>query len=227
VSASAIAYDGYAAPDALTESGIAAVVSDFVQAAIRAIEAGFDVLEIHAAHGYLLHQFLSPLSNTREDTFGGSLENRARLLLSIVSEIRTAVGADVPLFVRLSATDWAEGGWDREETAVVSRWAQEAGADLVDISTGGNIGGVTIPVGPGYQVPFAEFVKRESGVPTSAVGLITEAAQAEEIIASGRADAVMFAREILRDPHFALRAAHELGVELDYWPGQYERARWA
>ncbi len=226
LSASAIAFDGYREPVALDTAGIDQVVSDFVQAAIRAIEAGFDLLEIHAAHGYLMHQFLSPLSNRREDEFGGSLENRARLLLRVVRQIRTAVGERVPLLVRFSATDYVEGGWDREQTATVAGWAAEAGADLFDISSGGNIAGVTIPLGPGYQVPFAEFVKNEAGVPTAAVGLITEAGQAEEIVASGRADAVLLGREMLRDPHFALRAAAELGVELDYWPGQYRRAKW-
>lgn len=227
VGPSAVAFGSYAEPAALDAAGIDRVVSDFVQAAIRSVEAGFDVLEIHAAHGYLLHQFLSPLSNTREDEYGGSLENRARLLLRIVRETRTAVRDGVPLLVRFSASDWAESGWDQEQTAIVAGWAQEAGADLADISSGGNISGVTIPLSPGYQVPFAEYVRESADVPTAAVGLITTAAQAEEIVASGRADAVLLGRELLRDPHFPLRAAHELGVELDYWPGQYLRAQWA
>ncbi|MCU1406698.1 MAG: oxidoreductase [Glaciihabitans sp.] len=226
VGPSTVPFGEYSAPEALTASGIDQVVSDFVQAAIRAVEAGFDVIELHAAHGYLLHQFLSPLSNVREDEFGGTLENRARLLLRIIEQTRTAVGEKVPLFVRLSATDYAEGGWDQEQTAIVAGWAEAAGADLVDISSGGNINGVKIPLRPGYQVPFAEYVKTTSGVPTTAVGLITEATHAEEIVASGQADAVMLGRELLRDPHFALRAAHELGAEINYWPGQYERAKW-
>jgi len=227
VSASDIPFTGYAAPVALDESGIDEVVNDFVAAAVRAIEAGFDVLEIHAAHGYLMHQFLSPLSNQRTDEYGGSLENRARLLLRVVEGVRAVVGSDIPVFVRFSATDYADGGWDQEQTAIVAGWARDAGADLFDISTGGNISGVKIPVGPGYQVPFANFVKDEADVTVSAVGLITTAEQANAVVEGGQADAVMLGREMLRDPHFALRAAHELGVELDYWPQQYLRARWS
>jgi 2,4-dienoyl-CoA reductase-like NADH-dependent reductase (Old Yellow Enzyme family) len=225
VAPSAIAFSDYDAPVALDIEGIDAVVADFTAAAIRAVEAGFDLVEIHGAHGYLVHQFLSPLSNHRTDDYGGSLENRARLLLRIVSQLRTAVG-DLPILVRLSATDYTEGGWDAEQTSIVAGWAHEAGADLFDISSGGNITGVTIPSTPGYQVPLAEFVKENASVPVSAVGRITEAHQAEQIVASGQADAVMLGREMMRDPHFPLRAAHELGVELDYWPPQYLRARW-
>jgi 2,4-dienoyl-CoA reductase-like NADH-dependent reductase (Old Yellow Enzyme family) len=226
VSASAIPFGTYDVPVALDEAGIDTVVSDFVQAAIRAAEAGFDVVELHAAHGYLLHQFLSPLSNSRTDEFGGSLANRARLLLRIVREVRTAVGETMPILVRFSATDYAEGGWDETQTATVAGWASHAGADLFDISSGGNISGVTIPVAPGYQVEFAHFVKTHAGVTTSAVGLITDAHQAADIVQSGRADAVFLGREMMRDPHFALRAAHELGVDVDYWPPQYLRAKW-
>lgn len=226
VSASAEAFDGYAAPVALDVSGIDRVVADFTSAARRAIDAGFDVIEVHAAHGYLVHQFLSPLSNHREDEYGGSLENRARLLLRIVASVRAEIGDETPLFVRFSGTDYTEGGWDERQTAVVAGWAQEAGADLFDISSGGNVPNAPIPVGPGYQVPLATFVKREAGVLVNTVGLILSAEQAEDIVASGKADAVMLGRELLRDPHFALRAAHELGVELDYWPPQYDRAHW-
>jgi 2,4-dienoyl-CoA reductase-like NADH-dependent reductase (Old Yellow Enzyme family) len=226
VSASAIPFGGYATPQALTTAGIDEIAGDFVQAAIRSVEAGFDLLEIHAAHGYLLHQFLSPLSNTREDEYGGSLENRARLLVRIVREIRTAIGDTVPLLVRFSATDYAEGGWDQEQTASVAKWVQAAGADLIDVSSGGNISGVTIPLSPGYQVPFADFVRSTAGTPTAAVGLITDATHAEQVLEAGSADAILLGREMLRDPHFALRAAHELGVEIGYWPGQYERAKW-
>ncbi|TBN56252.1 NADH:flavin oxidoreductase/NADH oxidase [Glaciihabitans arcticus] len=226
VSASDVAFGDYAAPVALDDRGIDAVVNDFVAAASRAIEAGFDVLELHAAHGYLMHQFLSPLSNTRTDEYGGSLENRARLLLRVITEVRAVVGDDIPLFVRFSATDYAPGGWNEEQTAIVSGWAREAGADLFDISTGGNISGVRIPLGPGYQVPFAAFVRETADVTVSAVGLITTPAQAEAVLADGSADAIMLGREMMRDPHFALRAAHELGHELDYWPEQYLRARW-
>lgn len=223
---SAIAFAGYSVPTELTVSGIAQIVVDFTTSARRAIDAGFDVIEVHAAHGYLIHQFLSPLSNLRTDAYGGSLENRAKLLLEIVAAIRVEVGEKVPILIRFSATDWAEGGWDQEQTARVAEWSQVAGADFFDISTGGLVAGTTIPLGPGYQVPFADYVKHESAVEVGTVGLITEAAQAEQIIASGQADVVMMAREMMRDPHFPLRAAHELGVELDYWPRQYLRAKW-
>ena len=226
VAPSGVAFGGYDAPDALDQDGIAEVVDQFRTAARRSVDAGFDVLEIHAAHGYLLHQFLSPLSNRREDGYGGSLENRARLLLEIVSEVRVEVGDGVPLFVRFSATDWVDSGWDENQTATVAGWAQDAGADLFDISSGGVVADAVIPVGPGYQVPLSAHVRTVGHVETSAVGLITDAAQADEIVSSGRADAVMVGREIMRDPHFPLRAAHELGVELDYWPPQYHRARW-
>lgn len=226
VAPSAVAFTGYAEPAELERNEIADVIAAFASAARRSIDAGFEVLELHAAHGYLIHQFLSPLSNLRTDAYGGSLENRARLLLEIVSAVRAEVGDDVPLFVRFSATDWTDGGWDQEQTAIAAGWAKDAGADFFDISTGGLVSGTSIPVEPGYQVPFAHFVKHASAVEVSAVGLITEARQAEEIVASGQADAVMLAREMLRDPHFPLRAAHELGVELAYWPDQYTRAKW-
>jgi 2,4-dienoyl-CoA reductase-like NADH-dependent reductase (Old Yellow Enzyme family) len=224
-SASALAFGDYAAPRALTVDEIRDVVDAFVGGARRALDAGFDLVEIHAAHGYLIHQFLSPLSNLRDDAYGGSLENRARLLLEIVAGIRAEVGDDVPVFVRFSATDYVEGGWDEQQTATVAGWARDAGADLFDISSGGLVTGVRIPSGPGYQVPLAESVAAGAHVRVSAVGRITEPRQAAEIVSSGQADAVMLGREMLRDPHFALRAATELGVELDYWPPQYLRAR--
>lgn len=226
VSASTLPFPGYDPPRALDTAGISAVVEDFAAAARRAVAAGFEVLEIHAAHGYLLHQFLSPLSNDRTDDFGGPLGNRARLLLAVVEAVRAAIGDEVPLFVRFSATDYAPGGWNEQDTATLARWAAGAGADFFDISSGGNLMGVRIPLGPGYQVPFARFVKTQADVPVSAVGLITTPLQAEQIVASGQADAVMLGRELLRDPHFPLRAAHELGATLDYWPPQYLRARW-
>ncbi|NQX12777.1 NADH:flavin oxidoreductase/NADH oxidase [Microbacteriaceae bacterium VKM Ac-2855] len=226
VAPSAVAFGGYAEPVALTTTAIGSIVDDFRAAARRAVDAGFDVLELHAAHGYLIHQFLSPLSNRRTDEYGGGLEDRARFLLEVISAVRTEVGETVPVLVRFSATDYAPGGWDEAQTAVVAGWSQAAGADFFDISTGGLVSGVRIPLGPLYQVPFAEYVGREADTPVSAVGLITTAEQAEAVVASGRADAVMLGRELLRDPHFPLRAAHELGVEVDYWPGQYRRARW-
>jgi 2,4-dienoyl-CoA reductase-like NADH-dependent reductase (Old Yellow Enzyme family) len=225
VGPSAIAFAGYAAPRELSIAEIDGVVNDFVTAAQRSVTVGFDVLGLHAAHGYLLHQFLSPLSNERTDEYGGSLENRARLLLRVVRDVRAAVGEGVPLFVRFSATDWTENGWDEHQTVTVAEWATQAGADVFDISTGGNVAGATIPLSPGYQVPFAAHVKDTAAVRVNAVGLITTGEQANEIVTSGQADAVMLGREMLRDPHFALRAAHELGVELDYWPAQYVRAR--
>jgi 2,4-dienoyl-CoA reductase-like NADH-dependent reductase (Old Yellow Enzyme family) len=226
VSASDLAFEGYRAPRALALDELPAIVSAFAAAARRAIDAGFDLVELHAAHGYLLHQFLSPLSNIRTDAYGGSLENRARLLLDIVRAVRAELGESVPVLVRFSASDYAEGGWDAAQTATVAAWAHDAGADFFDISSGGLIAGVRIPLAPGYQVPFAEQVRETAEVAVSAVGLITEAAQAAAIVESGQADAVMLGREMMRDPHFALRAAHELGVELDYWPPQYLRARW-
>ncbi len=224
VSASANAFEGYAPAHALTEEGIAQVVADFAAAARRSVEAGFQVLEIHAAHGYLIHQFLSPLTNERTDDFGGPLKNRARLLLDIVRAIRAVVGEEIVLFVRFSATDWIEGGWNEEETSIVTDWVKDLGVDTVDISTGGLVAGADIPVGPGYQVPLAHYVKEHAHLPTSAVGLITTAAQANEIITSGRADAVMLGKEHLRDPHFALRAAAELGEKISYGTPQYQWA---
>jgi len=225
VAPSPVAFTGYDAPRELSVDEIADVVAEFVAGARRAIDAGFDLVEVHAAHGYLLHQFLSPLSNLRTDEYGGSLENRARLVLDVVRGIRAELGDEIPVFVRFSATDYAEGGWDKEQTATVSKWAQDAGADFFDISTGGNISGVTMPLSPGYQVPFADFVGSTADVPVNAVGLITEAKQAEDIVSSGKADAVMLGREMMRDPHFALRAAHELGAEIEWQPA-YTRARW-
>ncbi|MGN6199505.1 NADH:flavin oxidoreductase/NADH oxidase [Humibacter sp.] len=221
---SAVAYEGLAVPEALDADGLHRIVDAFTGAARHAVAAGFGMVEIHAAHGYLLHEFLSPVSNLRTDAYGGSLENRARLLLRVVASVREAIG-DLPLFVRFSASDWAPTGWDVDACATVARWCADAGADLFDISSGGNVP-ANIPVGPGYQVPFAARIKELTGLPVSAVGIITEPRQASEVVASGHADAVSLARELLRDPHFPLRAAHELGVDIDYWPGQYLRARW-
>lgn len=222
---SAVPYPGFDEPIELDHAGIEKAIADFAAAAKRSVEAGFEVVEIHAAHGYLIHEFLSPLSNFRTDEYGGSLENRARLLLRIVASVREVIGDDLALFVRFSATDWAEGGWDHVQTATVAEMAQTAGADVFDISTGGLIDGVEIPVGQGYQVPLADHIKNASQVPTSAVGLITTPEYAEEVVSSGQADAVMLGREMLRDPHFALRAAHELNVSVD-WPRQYKAGRW-
>jgi len=225
VAPSAVAFDGLDAPLELNHEGIAQVVQAFADAARRAAEAGFTVIEIHAAHGYLIHQFLSPLSNKRTDEYGDALANRARILLDVVREARAAIGEDIALFVRFSATDWVDGGWNEEETSIVADWCGQAGADFFDVSTGGNSGGVKIPVGPGYQVPLAHYVKQHAHSGTSAVGLITDPQQARDIITEGRADAVMVGRESLRDPHFPLHAATHLGIEVDYWPAQYLRAK--
>lgn len=221
---SAIAFDGFDAPVALDLAGIDRVVEAFAVAARRAVDAGFDVLEIHGAHGYLLHQFLSPLSNLRDDEYGGSLENRARLLLRVIDAVREAAGDDLPLFVRISATDHADGGFTPEEAAIVGDWAVQHSADLIDVSSGGLVAHQRISVFPGYQVPLAETVRQGGRIPVSAVGLITAAAQAERVLADGAADAIFAGREWLRDPHFALRAAHELDADIA-WPPQYERAR--
>ncbi|MFK4760554.1 NADH:flavin oxidoreductase/NADH oxidase [Microbacterium sp. ZW T5_45] len=225
VAPSAVAFDGYTEPSALDAAGIDAVVSAFAAAARRAVDAGFDVLEIHGAHGYLIHQFLSSLSNLREDDYGGSVENRARLLLRVVDAVRAEVGEGVPLLVRISATDHAEGGFTPEEATVVGEWAVAHGADLIDVSSGGLVAHQRISVFPGYQVPLAETVRQAGRIPVSAVGLITAAEQAEQVLAQGAADAIFAGREWLRDPHFGLRAAHELGADVP-WPPQYERAHW-
>jgi len=224
VAPSAIAFDaGYATPAALDAQGIQKIIVDFTAAARRAREAGFDVIEIHAAHGYLLHEFLSPLSNRRDDTYGGSLQNRARLLREIVAAVRTEWPAPRPLFVRVSATDWTSGGWDIDECVELARWLKRDGVDLIDVSSGGNVAHVKIPLGPGYQVPFAARIRREAGIATGAVGLITTAQQAQDILDCGDADIIIMARELLRDPYFPRRAAGELGAKITP-PDQYLRA---
>ncbi|HWP35068.1 MAG TPA: NADH:flavin oxidoreductase/NADH oxidase [Thermodesulfobacteriota bacterium] len=216
--------EGYPVPRALTEADIEEVVAAFAAAARRALAAGFEVVEIHMAHGYLLHEFLSPLSNRRTDGYGGSLERRARLPLRVAAAVREAWPAHLPLFVRISATDWVEGGWDLPQAVQFARWLKELGVDLVDCSSGGLVPTARIPVGPGYQVPFAAAIRREAGIATGAVGLITAPEQAEQIVATGQADAVLLARELLRHPYWPLHAARALGVDFP-WPPQYERAR--
>jgi len=212
--------EGEPTPIPLDEAGIDAVVAAFESAAKRALAAGFRILEIHAAHGYLLHQFLSPLSNQRTDRYGGSLENRARLLLLVAERLRRLMPDELPLFVRLSATDWAEGGWDADQSVIVSRWLRERGVDLIDVSSGGTVPHARIPVGPGYQVPFARRIRCEAGISTGAVGLITEAKQADAVITAGDADLVFLARELLREPYWALKAQHDLHAE-PAWPIPY------
>ncbi|MGI4742240.1 MAG: NADH:flavin oxidoreductase/NADH oxidase [Janthinobacterium lividum] len=225
VAPSAVAFsEDYPLPVALDAAGIKKVIADFRAATERSLAAGFKVIELHAAHGYLLHEFLSPLSNQRTDTYGGSFENRIRLLLEVVATVRQVLPEDFPLFVRISATDWTEGGWTADESVQLSTWLRDRGVDLIDCSTGGNVEQAKIPVGPGYQVEFAERIKRETGLPTGAVGLITTPQEAEEIIATGQADLVLLAREELRDPYFPLHAAHALGADVA-WPVQYERAK--
>ena len=211
-------------PHALTTAEIKQVVSDFKEAAVRSLKAGFKVIEIHAAHGYLINQFLSPLSNQREDEYGGSFENRTRFLTEVIDAIHTVWPADLPLFVRISATDWKEGGWTIDDSLQLTVVLKEKGVDLIDVSTGGNVPHVRIPAGPGYQVEFADAVKNRGLILSGAVGMITSATQAEEILQQGRADLIFMAREHLRDPYFALHAAGELGDEIK-WPEQYERAK--
>jgi 2,4-dienoyl-CoA reductase-like NADH-dependent reductase (Old Yellow Enzyme family) len=216
--------EGDEAPQALTLEDIEKVKSDFRDATNRCIEAGYKVIELHAAHGYLLHQFLSPLSNQRTDAYGGSFENRIRFVLEVVTVTREVWPAGNPLFVRISATDWADGGWSPEESVKLSAILKERGVDLIDCSSGGNISYQKIQLSPGYQVPFAESVKNETGILTAAVGLITDAGQAEAILQEGKADLIVMARELLRDPYFPIHAAYELNDEIQ-WPEQYERAR--
>lgn len=224
VAPTALAYsDKYPQPDALDAAGIANVVEVFRQATQRSIDCGFRVIEIHAAHGYLLHQFLSPLSNLRDDQWGGSFDNRIRLTREVVAAARSVMPEGSPLLVRISATDWVEGGWDIEQSVELSRILKDEGVDLIDVSSGGLSHEQSITLGPGYQVPFAAQIRREAGIATGAVGLITESKQAEAIIAAGKADMVLLARELLRDPYWPRRAAKELGVEIEA-PKQYGRA---
>ncbi len=216
--------EGDPIPEPLSESGIQSVIVAFAAAARRALEAGFQVIELHAAHGYLLHEFLSPLSNLRDDRYGGSLENRMRLVCEVVQAVRAVLPDDFPLFVRISATDWAENGWDVDQSVELARVLGPMGVDLIDCSSGALVPGVHIAVAPGYQVQFAERIRHETGILTGAVGLITDAAQANDIITQRRADVVLLARQLLREPYFALHAAKQLGVRVP-WPAQYERAR--
>ena len=222
---SAIPFDGgWQTPLALDDAGIAHVIGAFAAAAKRALDVGMQVLEIHGAHGYLLHEFLSPRSNTRTDRYGGAFENRVRLLREVVSAIRSVWPDDLPLLVRISSTDWVDDGWTPDDSVALARLLREDGVDLIDCSSGGNIAGAKIPTGPGYQTRFAERVRREAQIATGAVGLITSAEQAETVIRSGQADVVFLGRELLRDPHFPLRAARELGQEVP-WAPQYVRAK--
>jgi 2,4-dienoyl-CoA reductase-like NADH-dependent reductase (Old Yellow Enzyme family) len=221
---SAVAFDeGYPMPDAMTTGDIDAVVVAFANAAKRALGAGFQVLEIHGAHGYLLHEFLSPLSNQRRDEYGGSFDNRIRLLRRVIAAVRAVVPEKVPLFLRISATDWADGGWDLEQSCGLVEAIKGDGVTLIDVSSAGMVPRPTIPLGPGYQTPFAAEIRRRTGVPTGAVGMITSPEQADHIVRTGQADLVILAREMLRDPYWPRRAARALGVKID-GPAQYARA---
>ena len=211
-------------PQALDTAGIQKVISDFRSAAIRALEAGYEVLEIHAAHGYLIHQFLSPLCNQRTDAYGGGFDNRIRLLLEIIADVKTVWPDTLPLFVRISATDWAPGGWKEEDSVNLCKILKDKGVDLIDCSSGGIIPGVKITSGPGYQIPLAEKIRKEAGISTGAVGMILDANQAETILQNEQADLILIGRESLRNPHFPLQAAHQLGEEI-HWPLPYERAK--
>ncbi|ADI15251.1 NADH:flavin oxidoreductase/NADH oxidase [Truepera radiovictrix] len=223
VGPSEAAFPGLSAPKALDEGELPGIIQAFADAATRAVAAGFQVIELHAAHGYLLHSFLSPLTNTRTDRYGGPFENRVRLLLEVTEAVRARLPEELPLFVRLSATDWVADGWQVEDSVALARLLKERGVDLIDCSSGGAVPGVTIPVGPGYQVPLAARVRREAGVATGAVGMITEPEHAEAIVRCGEADLVLLGRELLRDPFWPHRAAAALGAA-PFWPPQYERA---
>ena len=214
----------YPVPREMGAADIDAVVEQFTRAARYALAAGFEVIEIHMAHGYLLHEFLSPLSNRRKDDHGGSLENRVRLPLRVARAVREVWPPHLPLFVRISATDWVKGGWDLDQSIQLARRLKDAGVDLIDCSSGGLVPDAKIPAGPGFQTPFASAVRREADIPTGAVGFITDAVQAEQIVATELADVVFLARQFLRDPYWPLHAAHALGMALP-WPEQYERAK--
>ncbi|WP_314688402.1 NADH:flavin oxidoreductase/NADH oxidase [uncultured Bifidobacterium sp.] len=225
VAPSPIAYGRYAEPRELGVEEIHSIIDRFRDAAGRAVAAGFQFIELHAAHGYLMSQFLDPLSNRREDEYGGDLEGRSRFLVQIADSVRRVIPDAMPLFVRVSATDWAAGGWDPEQTVQLARILKDHGVDLIDVSTGGIVPDVTIPVKPGYQVPFSDRVRRRSGLPVTAVGLITKPKQARRILRNHEADAIEIGRAALRDPFWPLRAAHKLGLDAQDapYPYQYER----
>lgn len=216
--------ENYPMPKEMSKDDIQMVIDQFRKAAERSVKAGFKVIEIHMAHGYLMHEFLSPKSNQRKDEYGGKLENRCRLSIEVAKAVREVIPGGMPLFVRISATDWINDGWDIEQSVQLCKWLKETGVDLIDCSSGGNINKVSIPAGPGYQIPFSEKIKKEAGILTSGVGLITSPEQAEQIIKNGQADLVELARQMLRDPYWPLHAAKQLNVDV-YWPNQYLRAK--
>jgi 2,4-dienoyl-CoA reductase-like NADH-dependent reductase (Old Yellow Enzyme family) len=224
VSSTAVAFEGYPAPRALTVEEIGQLVKDFADAARRAVAVGFDVIEIHAAHGYLLHQFYSLISNDRTDEYGGSFDNRVRFLMEVTQAVRAAIGADVALFVRISASDWVDDGWNIMDSIELSMKLKAAGVDLIDVSSGGAVHNAPIKAAPGFQVPFAAAIRKEAGIATAAVGLITEPEQAQYIIETEEADAVFLARAMLRNPRWAMNAAEALGVKIK-WPAPFDRAQ--
>ncbi len=224
VAPSPIAFHGYPEPRELTNLEIKLLIRDFAAAAVRAVDVGFDVIEIHGAHGYLLHQFYSPLANTRTDEYGGDFEGRTRLLVEVAQAIREAIPEEVPLFVRISATDWVDDGWNIIDSIELAKILKVIGVDLIDVSTGGNVHDAPIEATPSFQVPFAAAIRNEAGIATGAVGLITEPEQAEHIIVTEEADAVFLGKAMLRNPRWALSAAEKLGIKID-WPRQFEWSR--
>ena len=216
--------ENYPFPKEMNKDDIKNVIQQFKSAALKAIEAGFELIELHFAHGYLVHEFLSSFSNQRNDSYGGNLENRCRFAIEIASAVRGVIPESMPLFVRISASDWKDGMWDIEHSIKLSKWLKDAGVDLIDCSSGGNINGVKIPLGPGYQVTFADKIKREAKILTAAVGMITDPKQAEDILTKGQADLIVLGKELLRNPFWPLHAAKELNADID-WPNQYLRAK--
>ena len=216
--------DNYPLPKEMDKQDIQKVIDQFKSAAERSIEAGFQIIELHMAHGYLIHEFLSPLSNLRNDEYGGSLENRCRLAIEIARNVRNVIPEEVPLLVRISSTDWAENGWDISQSVKLAEWLKDLGVDLIDCSSGGNIAKVSIPIGPGYQIPFSEEIRKKVNILTSGVGLITSPEQAENIIGTGQADLVVLAREMLRNPYWPLYASEKLKADIE-WPRQYLRSK--
>ncbi len=216
--------DNFPHPEEMSKDDIRMVINQFSKAAERGLDAGFKLIELHMAHGYLVHEFLSPLSNHRTDEYGGSLENRCRFAIEIAEAVRKAISESVPLYVRISASDWKENGWDADQSVQLASWLKEAGVDLIDCSSGGNVSDAQIPAGPGYQVPFSEKIKKEADILTGAVGFITSPVQAETIIHTHQADIVLLAKQMLRDPYWPLHAAKELNAEVK-WPNQYLRAK--
>jgi len=221
---SALAFDNLPVPREMNKEDIDGIIDAFADAARRSLSAGFQVIELHMAHGYLMHQFLSPLSNQRTDEYGGSLENRMRMPLEVTKAVRNVWPDDLPLFVRISATDWVDGGWDLIQSISLSSELKKIGVDLIDCSSGGLVPGVNIPVGPGYQTEFSEEIRKQVGILTGAVGMITDSAQAEHILTTEQSDVILMARQFLRDPYWPLHAAKELGVDVE-WPRQYARAK--